>query len=69
MTFLPDPEGRKRPQPKKLIGRVQKVKKVPIVAKLKTKDVAVLSHNQSCNSSLFQSQFLRVCQWSSPVYN
>ena len=32
---------------KKLLRRVQKVKKVPIVAKLKTKDVAVLSHNQS----------------------
>ena len=26
--------------------------------KLKTKDVAVLSHNQSCNLSLYQSQFL-----------
>ena len=28
------------------------------MAKLKTKDVAVLSHNQSYNSSLFQSQIL-----------
>ena len=28
------------------------------MAKLKTKDVAVLSHNQSCNSSLFKVSFL-----------
>ena len=46
----------------------KKVKKVPIVAKLKTKDVAVLSHNQSCNSSLFQSQLFRVCRCYSHVY-
>ena len=28
------------------------------MAKLKTKDVAVLSHNQSCNLSLFRVSFL-----------
>ena len=53
---------------KKLLGRLQKSEKVPIVAKLKTKDVAVLSHNQSCNSSLFQSQLFRVCRCYSHVY-
>ena len=31
-------------------------KKAPIVAELKTKDGVVLSHNQSCYSSLFQIQ-------------
>ena len=30
--------------------------KAPILAELKTKDGAVISHNQSCNSSIFQSQ-------------
>ena len=38
-------------------GKVQKVQnKAPIGAKLKTKDGAVFSHIQSCNSSPFQSQ-------------
>ena len=45
-----------------LKGSKSKKKIAPIVAELKTKDGAVVSHNQSCNSSLFQSQLYRVCQ-------
>ena len=37
------------PNKKNCLEGSKKWKKVPIVAKLKTKDVAVLSHNQSCN--------------------
>ena len=49
--------------------RVQKVQnKAPIRAKFKTKDGAVFSHIQSCNSSPFQSQLFLVCRCSSPVY-
>ena len=68
MTFLPDPEGQKRPQPKKLLGRVQKVNKGPNCGQIKNKEGALLSHNQSCNSSLFQSKLFRVCQCPSHVY-
>ena len=39
-----------------------------IVAELNTKDGAVVSHNQSCNLSLFQSQLFRVCRCFSHVY-
>ena len=49
------------PTPKIALKGPKGAKKAPIVAKIKTKDVAVLSHNQSCNSSLFQSQRFRVC--------
>ena len=44
------------------------IPKNALKAKSKTKDGAVLSHNQSCNPSLFHSQIFRLCWWSSNVY-
>ena len=54
--------------PKIVLKGPKGAKKAPIGANFKTKDGAVFSHIQLCNSSLFQSQFFRVCRCSSPVY-